>query len=167
MGNLSAVTLALLQEQYRHETANSLRFVARASWARYRGLEATADFFLSESEGERKHADAVRCWIEDRNEALTPEPITYADASAFESFVSMFRGALEIEQETTRRLNAIYDAALTERDFQLVTQVSELVVEQIEEENTYQTILDRIASRGNDDATMHDIDMWIGERFAK
>jgi ferritin len=165
MGNLSAAALSLLQAQYRHETSNSLRYFARASWARFRGFEATADFFQKEAEGERKHAVIVQKWIEDRNEQLTPEPLQYSDPSSFIEYASLFESAIEVERVTTEMLNKIYAQALSDGDFQLVTQVSELVIEQIEEENLYQTILDRIGSRGNDASANHDIDLWIGERF--
>jgi ferritin len=165
MGNLSAAALSLLQEQYRHETSNSLRYFARASWARFRGFEATADFFQREAGGERKHALKVQSWIEDRNEQLIPEPYSYNDPSAFVAFTDLFSSALGVERLTTAMLNTIYAQALSDADYQLVTQVSELVIEQIEEENLYQTILDRIASRGSDAASAHDIDVWIGEQY--
>jgi len=165
MGNLSAAALALLQEQYRHETSNSLRYFARSSWARFRGFEATADFFSREAEGERKHALIVQKWIEDRNETLIPEPYSYSDSSSFVSFNDLFSSALEVERLTTAMLNAIYGQALSDGDYQLVTQVSELVIEQIEEENLYQTILDRIQARGNDTSAAHDIDAWIDETY--
>ncbi len=167
MGILSAVLLDMLQEQFRHETSNALRYTSRSSWTRYRGLESTADFFQQEAEGEYAHAAKVRGWIEARNCALVPEPYNYTDSSAFPDYASLFVSSQEIERNTTDRLNAIYAMALTERDYMLVTAVSELVHEQIEEENLYQTIIDRISTRGQDAASVHDIDMWIGERFVK
>ena len=167
MGILSAVLLDLLQEQFRHETANSLRYIARSSYARYRGLEATADFFSREAEGEQEHARVVRSWIEDRNCAVIPEPLTYTDSSSFSSYTDLFVSALLVERGTTERLNTLYFTALGECDGMLAIAVQKLLAEQTEEENLYQTILDRIKARGSDAATDHDIDIWIGERFLK
>lgn len=167
MGKLSAATLALLQDQYRHEASNHLRYESRSSWARFRGLEATADFFHREAKGEAHHARKVQKWIEDRNEELIPEPFEYTDSSQFADFASLFVTAMQVELTTTEKLQAIYKAALNEGDIQLCTQVSELIIEQIEEENTYQTIIDRIVARGTDPGAIHDIDVWIGERFGK
>jgi ferritin len=167
MGTLSAVTLSLLQEQYRHEISNALRYRARSSWARFRGFESTADFFAQEAKGEERHAAIVLKWIEDRNEALVPEPLTYTESSEYASFEALFQTALAIELETTRRLTIVYATALSEMDAQLMMQVSELVIEQTEEENLYRTILDRIESRSRDAASSHDIDVWIGGRFVK
>jgi ferritin len=166
MGKISTVLLDLLQAQYRQETANSLRYFARASWARFRGFEATADFFVREAEGERKHADIVRGWIEDRNEALVPEPFAYDEPSTFAEYSKLFESAMAIEVATTESLSTIYASALKEGDFLLAAMVVELLKKQVEEENLYQSILDRIASRGSDAASDHDIDIWIGGRFS-
>lgn len=167
MGNLSAAALAMLQEQYRHETCNEFRYMARSSWARFRGLEGIADFFKQEAKGEHKHSIIVKTWIEDRNEALIIEPLAYDEPSVWATFAELFETAIAVEYDTTQRLNAIYAQALEERDYQLVTQVSELVIEQIEEENLYRTILDRIAQRGNDAGAAHDVDVWVAKKFVK
>jgi len=166
MGILSATLLSLLQDQYRHETSNSLRYVARSSWARFRGLEATADFFEHEAKDERKHAEIVRKIIEARNAELYPAPYSFDESNDWAAFGDLFTTAQAIERDTTDRLNAIYGQALGESDFMLVIAISELVAIQIEEENAYQTILDRIDARGDDKASTHDIDVWIGETFS-
>lgn len=166
MGILSAVLLDMLQEQFRHETSNALRYVARSSWARMRGLEATADFFSREAKGEYEHADKIRQIIEDRNCALMPEPYSYADSSAFSRFNDLFASAMEVERGTTARLTMIAQAALNDGDLMLFGAIQPMIAEQVEEENLYQTILDRIAARGDDAASVHDVDVWIGETFS-
>lgn len=166
MSILSAVLLVSLNEQFRHETSNYLRYSARSSWARMRGLEATANFFHKEAEGEHGHAEIVRGWIEDRNQPLTIEPYQFTESSNFPSFSALFETALQVEYDTTARLQNLFKQAFDEGDFLLTTAVQALLSEQIEEESLYRTILDRIAARGDDDAAIHDIDVWIGETFA-
>ena len=162
---MSAGALSMLQEQFKHELSNSLRYLARSSWARYRGFEASADFFYKEAKGEQEHADKIRKIIEDRNDALIPEPYNYVDGSAFSDLPELFKTALAVERDTTTRLNAIYAHALAEGDFLLLQPISEMLVEQIEEENQYVTIVDRFTSRGEDAASNHDMDVWIGEQY--
>jgi|WetSurMetagenome_2_1015567.scaffolds.fasta_scaffold84059_3 bacterioferritin B len=176
MSKLSSATLALLYAQYAHETSNQLRYIARSSWARFRGLEATADFFAREAKGEHGHAKIVRQFIEDRNEALVPE-IAYDEPADFSYFDELFTTALVVEQTTTEMLNNIYVCALKEGDIQTVAWVQALIAEQTEEENLYQTIIDHIVQRGGgvaqdealdafrkDLSAVHDIDAWIGEQ---
>lgn len=164
MGVLSSNMLSMLSAQWSHEMANHARYIARASWMRYRGLEDSGDFFEQEAGGEKEHADIVRKYIEDRNEALVPAweaieplPSEYAD---------MFVSALDIERGTTERLQAIYAAAIAEGDYMTSTWVQGMISENVEEENLYQTIIDHIAMRGVDTATVHDIDCWV-KRFVK
>jgi ferritin len=173
MGQITSKVLTLLRNQYSHEMKNHVRYLVRASWARYRGLENTAVFFEKEAEGEKGHADAVRKYIEDRNETIDSADIVASET--FNLYPELFLTALEVERETTDLLNAIFLTALQESDFQTLVWVQGLVSEQTEEENLYQTILDRISSRGgngsqdtniiafsSDPAAVHDIDTWIG-----
>ena len=175
MGMLSRQILDLLQKQFQHETANSLRYVARASWARYRGFEAVGKFFDGEAKGERHHAKAVRKYIEDRNEAVDPSGFAFSDTSEFGTFDVLFTSALVVEQTTTDMLSEIFKQAMLLGDAMTVVWVQDLIREQIEEENTYQTIIDRMIQRGGggdqvsalanfnrDPSAEHDIDVWMG-----
>ncbi len=180
MSSVPETVLSLLQAQWKHETANSMRYTARASWARFRGLEGTGDFFEQEAAGEQGHAKLVREFIEARNEALAPEGFAFDEPSAFGSFDALFTSALEVERTTTDMLNAIYAEAVRVADFQTSIWVQQLISEQTEEENLYQTIIDRMVQRGGgsgqdealtafrkDGAAIHDLDVWIAERFVK
>jgi ferritin len=167
MGILSASLLAMLQDQFRHEVSNAMRYFSRSSWARYRGFEATADFFRKQAEDEQSHVERVMDWIEDRNMALAPSPYAFNEHADWPAYNDLFITALDIERNTTAKLTAIYQAALAESDLLLLGPVGELLAEQAEEENTIQTILDRITARGTDGAAVHDIDLWIGETFNK
>lgn len=178
MGMLSIQILTLLQKQFKHETSNALRYTARSSWARYRGFEGAADFFEKEAEGELGHAKAVREYIEARNEAVRPEGLSFTDPSDFGSFDVLFTSALAVEQLTTDMLHEIYSQALTIGDYMTTDWVQGLIREQVEEENLYQTIIDRMIQRGGggdqvtalsrfnqDPSAAHDIDVWLAERM--
>jgi ferritin len=154
--------LELLQNQYRHETSNSLRYYARASWARFQGFEGAASFFDSQAGGERSHADKVRKFIEDRNEALEPASYNFNEPSNFNNFDELFISALQIEKDTTELLQNIYLESIRLGDIMTAIWVQDLITEQVEEENVSQTILDRIASRGKDVASDTDNDIFIG-----
>lgn len=165
MGKITENVLILLQEQFRHETSNNLRYTIRASWARFRGLEGIADFFDKEAEGESGHAAKVRKYIEDRNEALEPAPYAFNETGYFANVPELFTTALEVERGTTEKLQGIYAEAWKMGDYLTCEWLRDLLMEQIEEENTYQTILDRITAMGEYPARDHDLDAWIAERM--
>lgn len=166
MGALSTSLHSALSEQYRHEMRNHFAYLDRASWARYRGYEAIGAFFDKQACDEKNHADSVRAYIEERNEALVIGNVTVLPFEATAP-LELFSSSLKLEQETTDTLNRIFSLAFDERDFMTLSWVQALIKEQIEEENTFQTILDRFASRGQDIAANHDMDVWIGETFVK
>lgn len=179
---ISANVLNLLCKQYSHELANSIFYAALQSWAEMRGLDGAAAFMDKQSKGERSHADMVLGYIHSRNEQLAFMPLDVPDLAVL-SFVDLFTKAQERELATTEAIGAIREQAEAERDMMTcawLMQPTGLIIEQIEEENTIQTILDRISARmGNvplDSAdvyqaempgeVMHDIDVWISKAFA-
>ena len=160
MSALSATILNLLQNQYAHEKSNQIRYEARASRANFIGLTGTAAFFRREAEGEAGHAAKVAQYIADRNECLRPVVDCSEDCS-YDLF-GMIDTAMLIELETTEKLKAIAQAAMSEGDLQTFYWLSGLITEQTEEENLYQTILDRFALCGRDTSQIQLYDTWIG-----
>ena len=175
---LSANILALLCRQYGHEVSNSLFYAALQSWAEMRGFDGTAGYMAKQAAGERTHADLVLGYIHDWNEQLYYSAFDIpTDQPA--SFVDLFTLAQARERATTDMIAAIKAQADSEGDMLTqawLMQPSGLAMEQLEEERTIQSILDRIsarrgmvyldASEGVDMAEMpgnviHDIDCWI------
>lgn len=179
---ISANILSLLCRQYSHELANSIFYASLGSWAEMRGLDGTAAFMAKQSKGERDHADMVLGYIHDRNEQLAFQPLEVPDLGVA-SFKEMFDKTQARERETTDAIAEIKSQAEAEGDMMTcawLMQPAGLIIEQVEEENTIQTILDRLSARmGNvmldsSDVSMaempgeviHDIDCWIGKAFA-
>jgi len=178
MGMLSRNILDLLQLQYKHEMSNHFRYIARSSWAKYRGFDSAGDFLDKESIGESGHAKIVRDYIEQRNETIIPCGFEFEENCTFTYYDELFTTAQKIEQLTTDMLNNIYAESIAVGDFMTSSWVQQLIIEQIEEENTYQSIIDRITQRGGggdqitalnafrkDISATHDIEMWLREEF--
>ena len=166
---LSESMLSMLSDQYRHETINALKYAEAASWANARGFVNISAFFAKEAEGERGHAKRVAQYIDDRNAALIVAPFSYPDAIPVSDLPSLFQFAMLTEQGTTAALSEILINARMEGDFLTDAWLlgpEGLMLEQVEEENRYQTILDRIAQYPDCPSRAHDLDTWIGEAFA-
>lgn len=151
----------LLTDQYNHELCNFARYKARQSYADYLGLNGIAQFFGKEAAGEAEHAEKVFQFVSDRNERIY-KVSPNASEEIPQGFRDIFISALEIERQTTTKLNNLATAAMREGDLQTFFWVSDLIKEQTEEENLYQTIIDRIDTFGGDQTTAHLIDTWIG-----
>lgn len=174
---LSSNVLNLLSVQYSAETANAIFYASLQSWAEMRGLDGTAGYFRSQSEGERKHADKILDFIHDRNEQLQPTAVP-VPTPAPKTFLDVFLSAQKRERDTTDQIFAIYAQAGLENDLftcQWLLADSGLIAEQREEERVTQTILDRIKVRAGEvalettdvvqapdhGAIINDVDTWL------
>ena len=178
MGSIPAAVLSLLQAQFAHENANYFRYTARSTWASFSGLKGAAAFFSHEANDELDHAKIVRKYIESRNESVICAPFAFDEDGNIATFDELFTSALEVERATTAGIEEIYAEAYNVGDFMTCEWVGKMLAIQVEEENTYQEIIDRIVQRGggqgqdlsltvfrSDPAAVHDLDVWIGKHY--
>ena len=169
MSALSQGMIDLLSQQYKHETANSLRYYQRSMYAEMIGLSAIAAFYKKQAEGEREHADRVLSYANERNVMITISGLTFddPDINVGTDIVKTFESALIVEQTTTAMIEDMLKAARGERDYmteQWLLDPSGLLKEQAEEGNLYQTIIDRINQMRNSASLAHDLDVYLSER---
>jgi ferritin len=147
MGQLSVGMLDTLNSLYRHELTNHLIYRQFQAWAAFRGLSGTEKWFAGQAEGESVHAGKVFAYILDRNETAEPSPFNFTAAFNPASYPALFTSALEVERGTTAAWSAAYAQALAEGDFltaQWIMDAGGIMAEQLEEENTAQTNVDRL-----------------------
>ena len=169
MSALSQGMIALLSQQYKHETANSLRYYQRSMYAEMIGLSGIASFYKKQAEGEREHADRVLSYVNDRNVMIAMAGLTFddPDINIGTDIVKTFESALIVEQTTTAMIEEMLKTARGERDYmteQWLLDPSGLLKEQVEEEYLYQTIIDRINQMRNSASLAHDLDVYLSER---
>lgn len=147
MGQLSAGMLDSLNSLYRNELTNHLTYRRFQSWAAFRGLSGAEEWFNARAAGEIGHAGKVFDYILSRNDIAEPSPFDFQGQEP-EGYAALFRDALELERATTAALSGCYASAMQEGDFltaQWIMADVGLMAEQVEEENTAQTAIDRLA----------------------
>ena len=157
--------LETLNSLYRHELTNHLIYSQFRAWASFRGLNGSEKWLKGQADGEAVHAEKVFAYILERNETTEPAPFLFPGPLADASFPAIFGAILELERGTTAAWSAAYAQAMSEADYmtaQWIMETGGIMAEQREEENIAQTIVDRIAIRGQDAAAIHDLDVWIG-----
>jgi ferritin len=75
--------------------------------------------------------------------------------------------ALEHEQAVTRAIHELYDIALSEHDYATQIQLQWFITEQIEEENTVGTIVERLKLVSGEPTGILFMDREMGERSAR
>jgi ferritin len=167
---LSNTIKQLLNDQYRHESRNHWLYKQRQSWCDFRGLTGCAAYFKQEAAGEYGHAEIVLDYILDRNEELKISPFMFdaPDLGNDATLLSLFETALDVEYGTTAALQNIYTQACAEGDYMTAAWLfDKLIPAQVDEENEYQTIIDRFGMYAQAPARDTDMDAWIKENLVK
>lgn len=139
----------LLNQQVKFEFDSSQYYLAMASWAEIKGYNGVSNFLYSQSDEERMHMLKLFRFINERGgHALVPE--AKAPESDFKSVNDVFELVLEHEIAVSTEINNLVDVCLKEKDYTTHNFLQWYVAEQIEEENTARTLLDKLKLIGND-----------------
>lgn len=138
-----------INNQIKVEADSSQIYLAMASWAEVQGFEGIAAFMYNQSDEERMHMLKLIKYVNQRGgEAKVPhvlEPVL--DCS---SFKALFTQLYEHEVMVSQSINELVHVSLGEKDYATHNFLQWYVSEQIEEEATARTILDKINLIGDD-----------------
>lgn len=137
-----------LNEQIKEEFTASQLYLAMASWAEMKGLEGTAEFLYVHSEEEREHALKLYHYINDRGgHAITP--MLEQPEYKYDSIDSVFKDIMEHEKNVSQKINDLVGICLEEKDYTTNSFLQWYVDEQIEEENLFGNLLDKLEMLGD------------------
>jgi ferritin len=132
-----------LNNQVSMEEFASRSYLALALWADEAGFEGAAAFFYKQAEEEQQHMQKFIRFVLDTGGS--PKISTYPEAlPKAKSFKNLFEIGLKHEKAVTKSIHKMYDMALKEKDYAMVNFLNWFVEEQVEEEDQFQTILDKI-----------------------
>lgn len=135
--------LEALTEQTQKEGYSSQLYLAMASYAEASGYPGIAQWLYAQAEEERLHMLKFIAYINERGgHAMIPE----IDKPPYEygSVKEMFEKVMEHEQFISQSINDIVGVCMDERDFTTHSWLQWFVTEQIEEESSVSTLLDKI-----------------------
>jgi len=154
----------ILNRQVDREAYSSNLYLAMAVWAEVNGLEGTAKWLYAQADEERMHMLKFISYINERGgraliTAIEQPPSEYKDVK------EVFEKVLAHEQFVTASINEIVEATLAEKDFTTHNWIQYFVTEQIEEEASVQSIIDKLKLMGEHNLYMFDRDI-MGMRSA-
>jgi ferritin len=140
---------AHLNRQIELEFESSQYYLSMASWAQKNGYTGISAFLYRQSDEERAHMLKLFHYVNDRGgHALVPGPA--APPKDFGGVKELFEKVNKHEQGVSREINDLVDECLKAKDYATHNFLQWYVAEQIEEERTAQTLLDKLALIGND-----------------
>jgi ferritin len=154
-----------LNEQIIKEGYSSNLYLAMASWADTEGYAGIAQWLFAQAEEERMHMLKFVSFINERGgHAIVP---SFEEPPArFDGIKVLFDQVLAHEQYISGSINDIVGLAISENDYATHGWIQWFVTEQVEEEASVQTIIDKLKMLGKENMYVFDRDI-MGLRGAE
>ncbi|MBI9053134.1 MAG: ferritin [Bacteroidales bacterium] len=154
-----------LNEQIIKEGYSSNLYLAMASWADTEGYAGIAQWLFAQAEEERMHMLKFVSFINERGgHAIVP---SFEEPPAkFDGIKVLFDQVLAHEQYISGSINDIVGLAISENDYATHGWIQWFVTEQVEEEASVQTIIDKLKMLGEKNMYIFDRDI-MGLRGAE
>ena len=149
----------ICNRQVEREGYSSNLYIAMASWAENNGYPGIALWLYSQAEEEKLHMLKFIKYINERGgKAIIPafkKPV-----AEYKSVENVFAEVLKHEEFVTDSINEIVGLTLEEKDFNTHNFLQWFVFEQVEEEASIRTIIDKIRLVGNNNLYLFDKDIF-------
>lgn len=146
-----------INEQIRREEFSSRLYLAMAIWCETNGFPGAAAFLYRQTEEERFHQLKFIHYVNDRGGKACLFALEQPE-SDYSSLLDIFKRVMVHEEFVSASVNELYEVTLNEKDYTTGNFIQWFITEQIEEESTMKTILDKISLVGEDKAGMFHID---------
>ena len=147
----------MLNEQAQKEEFSARFYLAMAIWCEVNGYSGAATFLYNHTNEERMHQMKIIHFINERGGKAVLFELE-APKVEFNSLQDIFTQVLTHEEFVTNAINELYGLTIEEKDYTTGNFLQWYITEQLEEENTMRTILDKIKLVGKDKAGMFHID---------
>ena len=140
----------------------SQSYLAMAIWADTKSLDGIAAFFYEQSHEEREHMLKIIKFINDvSGKAIIPQ--LEAPIANFNSIKDALVQSLKNENHVTSSINELTSLALDEKDHASYNFLQWFVEEQLEEEQQFEFLIDRISMIGEEGLSIHAMDKLMGK----
>lgn len=144
-----------LNDQMNFELLSAHYYLAMAAYCEAEDLEGFAHFFWVQAEEEQFHAKKFYNFLNENGARANMQAITEPQ-NDFESLSEVFEVALEHEKKVTKRIYDLMDLAQEEREHATVSFLNWFVDEQVEEEDTMETLLAKVEKLSDEGLFMLD-----------
>lgn len=159
---LSPAMTERLNQQINLEFYSSNLYLQMAAWADHHGLEGCAAFLKEHANEEMQHMQKLFDYILETG-ALPILGSIDAPKVEYQSIREIFEITLAHEKEITTAINDLVATAWENKDFSTFNFLQWYVAEQHEEENLFQSIVDKFDLLGNDPKNLFFIDREVAK----
>ncbi|WP_346868516.1 MULTISPECIES: ferritin [unclassified Clostridium] len=160
---LSDNLLKNLNDQVNFEFYSSYTYLAMAAYAESVDLSGIANFFRVQAQEELFHAMKLYDYIFQKNGVVELEKIDKPEGK-YESIIDVFETGYKHEQLVTSRIYKLADIASEEKEHATMSLLRWFIDEQVEEENTFNTLLKKIKRAEDNPAALYMLDEELATR---
>lgn len=160
---LSERLLDALNDQVNFEFYSSYTYLAMAAYAESIDLSGFANFFRVQAQEELFHAMKFYDYIFQKNGDVKLKAISQPEVE-FENMIDVFEKGYAHEQIVTKRIYNLTDIATEEREHATISLLKWFIDEQVEEENTFNTIIKKLRRVENNPAALYMLDDELAQR---
>ncbi|MGD2103466.1 MAG: ferritin [Acidimicrobiia bacterium] len=145
------------------ELASSVVYLQMAAYFDSENFVGMGSWMKAQAEEEREHAHRFFEHVLDRGNDVSIGSID-APPSGFDNVEAVFTEALAQEQSVTKAIHDLYRLATEQGDLASLPFLQTFIEEQIEEESTVETILQRVRLAGGESTALLLLDGELGGR---
>jgi ferritin len=153
----------LMNKQIKYELDSAYLYLSMAAYFEGENLSGLAHWMRLQAKEEQAHAMKFYGFIFERGGSVTLLGIDQPPAK-FESARAVFMQTLEHEKKVTGLIEAIYAAAVEDKDYASQTFLNWFIDEQVEEEKNATNILETMRIGGDSGAALLILDHHLGSR---
>jgi ferritin len=163
---LSKALQEAVNEQIHHEFHSAYMYLSMSAYLESVNFKGFAHWMRIQAQEEVTHAMKLFDYTNDRNGRVTLRTLEQPQTN-FKSVLEVFEQALEHEKFVTGTIHKLYELATNEGDYATQVQLQWFINEQVEEEASAMTAVDRLKIAGNDGAALLMLDNEMGARSAE
>lgn len=153
-----------LLAQIKNELQAHYNYLGMSAHFEQTAYDGFAKWMAKQSAEEYTHAMKIYAYLRDRNAAITLQTIDAPKCEYGARPIEVFKTSLKQEEGVSAQINAIYELALKEKDYNSLEFLTWFLKEQVEEENTVSDFIDRLELAGTDAAALLRLDAEAGMR---
>lgn len=160
---LSENLLKALNEQINFEFYSSYTYLAMAGYCENIDLGGFANFFRVQAKEELDHAMKLYDYVYQKNGSVVLEQIDKPEET-FDGIIDVFEKGYKHEQLVTKKIYRLMDIAYEEREHSTISLLNWFIDEQVEEENSFNSLVKKVRRIENNPAALYLLDDELATR---
>ncbi|MGM1049463.1 ferritin [Paenibacillus uliginis] len=160
---LSEKLLSKLNDQMNYEFYSSQVYLAMAAYCSSESFDGFANFFIMQSEEEKYHGMRIFHFINALGKRAIVSGMEHPQ-NEYSSLLNAFEHSFEHEKTVTKRIYELSDIAWDEREHATINFLKWFIDEQVEEEATFDSIIQKLRRIDNDSNAFYMLDSELAKR---